>query len=249
MTDIPLEAMIEREPITIICSAKGWVRAMKGHVELASADAARFKEGDGPAFAFHAQTTDKIVIAADNGRFYTLGADKLPGGRGFGEPIRLMVDMDSGSDIVALFPYTTGRLLLAAGDGRGFVVQTVDILAETRKGRQVVTPRAGGKLVLVRAVPAEADHVAVIGDNRKLLVFPLAQIPEMTRGQGVAFQKYKDGGLADALPFRLADGLSWTMGGKGDRTRLESDLSTWLGDRAQAGRLPPQGFPRDNRFG
>ncbi|MCA3255776.1 MAG: DNA topoisomerase IV subunit A [Alphaproteobacteria bacterium] len=249
VVDIPLEAMIEREPITVICSAKGWVRAMKGHVDLADAETAKFKEGDGPAFAFHAQTTDKITLAADNGRFYTIGADKLPGGRGFGEPIRLMIDMDAGAEITALFVHQPGKLLLVASDGRGFVADGGELLAETKKGRQVVTPRPGAKLRVVRRIAEDADSVAAVGENRKLLVFPLSQLPEMTRGQGVALQKYKDGGLSDAMTFKLADGLSWQMGGKGDRTRLETDLTPWQGDRAQAGRLPPNGFPRDNRFG
>ena len=247
--DIPLEAMIEREPITVIASAKGWIRAMKGHVELASAEAAKFKEGDGPAFAFHAQTTDKIVVAADNGRFYTLAADRLPGGRGFGEPIRLMVDMESTAEIVALFAHQqAAKLLLAASDGKGFIVAAADTVAETKKGRQVMAPRPGAKLKVVRAIPAASDHVAAVGDNRKLLIFPIAQVVEMSRGQGVTLQKYKDGGLSDVIAFRLADGLSWQMGGKGDRMRTESVLTDWLGDRAQAGRLPPNGFPRDNRF-
>ncbi|MFC3711794.1 DNA topoisomerase IV subunit A [Sphingoaurantiacus capsulatus] len=247
--DIPLEAMIEREPITVIASAKGWIRAMKGHVELASAEAVKFKEGDGPAFAFHAQTTDKIVVAADNGRFYTLGADRLPGGRGFGEPIRLMVDMEANAEIVALFTYApTAKLLLAANDGKGFVVAAPDVLAETKKGRQVMTPRTGAKLKIVHPIAPDADHIAVVGDNRKLLIFPLNQVVEMSRGQGVTIQKYKDGGLSDVMAFRLADGLSWQMGGKGDRVRTESVLTDWMGDRSQAGRLPPNGFPRDNRF-
>ena len=247
--DIPLEAMVEREPITVIASAKGWIRAMKGHVELASADAMRFKEGDGPAYAFHAQTTDKIVVLAADGRAYTLAADRLPGGRGFGEPIRLMIDLDGGNDIVALFAASASeKLLLVAGDGRGFVAKSADLVAETRKGRQVMTPRAGAKLKVARPLPASADHVAAIGDNRKLLVFPLSQLPEMARGQGVTLQRYKDGGLSDVLPFKLADGLSWAMGGDSGRVRSESDLTAWLGDRAQAGRMPPNGFPKDNRF-
>lgn len=247
--DIPLEAMIEREPITVIASAKGWIRAMKGHVDLASAEAAKFKEGDGPAFAFHAQTTDKIMVAVDNGRFYTLGADRLPGGRGFGEPIRLMVDMEASAEIVALFVHApTAKLLLAASDGKGFVVPAADVLAETKKGRQVMVPRAAAKLRVVRPLPIDADHIAAVGENRKLLIFPIAQVVEMSRGQGVTLQKYKDGGLSDAIAFRLADGLSWQMGGKGDRMRTETALTEWLGDRAQAGRLPPNGFPRDNRF-
>ena len=160
-----------------------------------------------------------------------------------------MVDMEAQAEIVALYPYRPdAKLLLAASDGRGFVVLAADTLAETRKGRQIATPRPGAKLKLVRPLPATADHLATVGDNRKLLVFPLSQIPEMSRGQGVALQKFKDGGLSDVLPFRLADGLSWAMGGGSGRTRTEADLTSWLGDRAQAGRLPPQGFPRDNRF-
>ncbi len=247
--DIPLEAMVEREPITVIASAKGWIRAMKGHVELASAETLKFKEGDGAAYAFHAQTTDKIVVMAADGRAYTLAADKLPGGRGFGEPIRLMIDLDGGNDIVALFAASSAeKLLLAASDGKGFVVKAADLVAETRKGRQVMTPRAGAKVKVVRPIPAGADHVAAIGDNRKMVVFSLSQLPEMARGQGVTIQRYKDGGLSDALPFRLADGLSWAMGGDSGRTRSETDLTLWLGDRAAAGRLPPTGFPRHNRF-
>lgn len=248
LVDIPLEAMIEREPITVIASAKGWIRAMKGHIDLTSAEAVKFKEGDGPAYAFHAQTTDKIVVASESGRFYTIGADRLPGGRGFGEPIKLMVDLEG--EIVSLFPHAPGtKLLLAASDGRGFVIAAEDVLAETRKGRQVMTPKAGAKLKVVRPIAPGADHVAVVGDNRKLVVFPLSELPEMSRGQGVALQKYKDGGLSDVTSFRLADGLSWTMGGKGTRTRTETDLTAWLGARGQSGRLPPNGFPRDNRFG
>ncbi|MBV8971241.1 MAG: DNA topoisomerase IV subunit A [Sphingomonadaceae bacterium] len=249
VTAIPLEAMIDREPLTIILSAKGWVRALKGHADLAAGEALRFKEGDGPAFAFHAQTTDRIVVAAANGRFYTLAADRLPGGRGFGEPIRLMIDLDGATPIVAVFVHAAdSRLLLAAGDGRGFVVAGDDLLAETRKGRQVMTPRAGAALKLIRPLKPDNDHLAVIGDNRKLLIFPLADVPVMARGQGVALQKYRDGGLADALPFRRADGLSWAMGGSAGRVRTESDLGPWVGPRGGSGRLPPQGFPRDNRF-
>ena len=241
--------MVEREPITVIASAKGWIRAMKGHADLASVATMPFKEGDGPAFQFHAQTTDKVVLLAADGRAYTLAADKLPGGRGFGEPIRLMVDLEAGNDIVALFAAASAeKLLLAASDGKGFVVKSADLVAETRKGRQVMTPRAGARLKVVRPVPAGADHVAAIGDNRKMAVFPLDQLPEMARGQGVTLQRYKDGGLSDALPFRLVGGLSWPMGGDSGRTRSETDLTQWLGDRAAAGRMPPTGFPRDNRF-
>ena len=249
LREIPLEAMIEREPITVICSAKGWVRAMKGHIDLGSAEAIKFKEGDGPGFAFHAQTTDKLLVAADNGRFYTLAADKLPGGRGFGEPVRLMVDIPADSQLLSLMVFVSGaKYLLAANDGRGFLVTSDELLAETRKGRQVMNTKADAKLRVVRRVAEDADHVAVIGENRKLLIFPLNQLPDMARGQGVALQKYRDGGMSDALAFRLADGLSWTMGGSGTRTRTETALEDWIGLRAAAGRLPPTGFPRSNKF-
>ncbi len=247
--DIPLEAMIEREPITVILSQRGWIRAMKGHIDLASSDALKFKEGDGPGFAFHAQTTDKLLLAAETGRFYTLGADKLPGGRGFGEPVRLMIDLDSDAAIVDLFPVSrSARVLLAASDGRGFIAQAAELVAETRKGKTVMTPRPGAKLHCVRALAADADYVAVIGDNRKLLVFPLTEITEMARGQGGQLQRYRDGGLSDVKGFVFANGLSWAMGGESGRTRTEGDLTPWRAARGAAGRLPPTGFPRDNRF-
>ena len=248
--DIPLEAMIDREPITVIMSQRGWVRAMKGHAALDAADALKFKEGDGPAFAFHAQTTDKILLAAADGRFLTLGADKLPGGRGFGEPVRLLVDLAEGIEIVSLFPARGDeRLLLVASDGKGFVARASELVAETRKGKQVVNVRAGARLAVVRPIAAGDDYVAVVGDNRKLVVFPLAELPEMTRGQGVTLQKYRDGGLSDAISFVLANGLSWAMGGDSGRTRTESDLTMWRAARGAAGRMPPTGFPRNNRFG
>ena len=248
--EIPLEAMIEREPITVILSQRGWIRAMRGHSELASAEALKFKEGDGPAHAFHAQTTDKLLLLLDNGRFYTLGGDKLPGGRGFGEPVGLMVDLDQGAEIITLLPVRAdGRLLLASSDGRGFVAKMSEVVAETRKGRQVVNLKTGAKLKIARLVPAGADYVAAIGDNRKLVVFPLGELPEMTKGQGVALQRYRDGGLSDAIAFRFVDGLSWTMGGETGRTRTEADLTPWRVTRGAAGRMPPTGFPRNNRFG
>jgi topoisomerase-4 subunit A len=247
--EIPLEAMIEREPITVILSQRGWVRAMKGHIDLGSADALKFKEGDGPAFAFHAQTTDKLLLAAENGRFYTLAADRLPGGRGFGEPVGLMVDLEADAGLVALLPVGTGRkLLIATADGRGFVVNAGEVVAETRKGRQVVNLRPGAKLRIVRPIDAQDDYVAVIGDNRKLVVFPVDELPEMTRGQGVQLQRYRDGGLSDAMTFDFASGLSWAMGGDTGRVRTEADLTPWRVARGAAGRMPPVGFPRDNRF-
>ena len=247
--EIPLEAMIEREPITVILSQRGWIRAMKGHVEDVSGDALKFKEGDALLFTAYAQTTDKILIAADNGRFYTLAGDKLPGGRGFGEPVRLMIDLDGDRQIVGMIPASaTERLLVAASDGRGFVVKTEDVIAETRKGKQVVTPRPGAQLKVMKPIAAQDDFVAAIGDNRKLLVFPLSEVAELARGQGVQLQRYRDGGLSDAVTFVHANGLSWAMGGESGRTRTETDLAPWRAARGAAGRMPPNGFPRDNRF-
>lgn len=247
--EIPLEAMIEREPITVILSQRGWIRAMKGQVDLASSEALKFKEGDGPFLAFHAHTTDKLLLAADNGRFYTLAADKLPGGRGFGEPVRLMIDLEGERQIIALQRAAASpSLLLAASDGRGFVVKAEDVMAETRKGKQVMTPRAGAQLKLVRGIGGEDDAVAAIGDNRKMLVFPLSEVAELARGQGVQLQRYRDGGLSDVVTFKMADGLSWAMGGESGRTRTETDLAPWRAARGAAGRMPPTGFPRDNRF-
>lgn len=245
-----IEDMMDKEPLTIITSAKGWVRALKGHADLAAGDAVKFKEGDGPGFAFHAHTTDKIIVAASDGRFYTLGADKLPGGRGFGEPLRLMIDLGEGVEIITMMVWRPEtKLLVAATDGRGFIVESADILAETRKGRQVLNPKDKAKLAIVRVLAPDEDMIAVIGENRKLLVFGRDELPVMARGQGVALQKYKDGGLSDARGFVMAEGLSWAMGGTTARTRTESDLSFWKGARGSAGRLPPTGFPRDNRFG
>ena len=244
--DIPLEAMIEREPLTILVSERGWVRAMRGHADLSSLGAQKFKEGDAFAQAFHASTTDKILIAADDGRFFTIGADKLPGGRGFGEPVRAMIDVEADAGICTMFAASAApRTLLAATDGRGFMVDTNALVAETRKGRQIMTFRPGAKLAAAVPVPSGADHVAVLGDNRRLLVFPLDQLPLMARGKGVIMQKYRDKGLADVTVVELAEGLSWPMGGDSGRTRSETDLTPWLGDRAAAGRLPPNGFPRE----
>jgi len=248
--EIPLEAMIEREPISVILSQRGWVRAMKGHIDLASAEALKFKEGDGPAFAFHAQTTDKLLLIAATGRVYTLAADKLPGGRGFGEPVRLMIDLEGEAGITNLFPYKPDqKILFAASDGKGFIAKTEDAIGETRKGRQVVNVRAGATLRIARPIPAEDDYVAAIGDNRKLVVFPLSEVPELARGQGAQLQRYRDGGLSDATTFRFEEGLSWPMGGESGRYRTETDLTQWRAARGAAGRMPPTGFPRDNRFG
>ena len=255
--EISLEAFVEREPVTVIMSKRGWIKAMKGHADLSARADFKFKEGDGPAFAFHAQTTDKILVATANGRFYTLGADKLPGARGFGEPLGTMVDIEAGNDIVAVLPATpNGRMLLAASTGKGFIAKMSEVIAETRKGRGVVTLKPGAKLQVVRLAPPEPvnedalkdEYVAVVGDNRKLVAFPLSELPEMAKGQGVTLQRYKDGGLADAICFKLSEGLSWAMGGDSGRTRTENDMSLWRVARGAAGRLPPQGFPRNNRF-
>jgi len=245
--EFSMDAMIEKEPVTVILSQRGWIRAAKGHLPLDQDW--KFKEGDGPAFAVHAQTTDKLLLASDDGRFFTIGADKLPGARGFGEPIRNTLDIDASAQIVALIVHKPGtKLLLASSGGRGFAAVTDELLAETRKGRQVVNLRDGHKLAVARPIAPEHDHVAVVGENRKLVVFHLQELPVMARGQGVTLQRYRDGGLADATTLTLEEGLSWQMGGESGRVRTEKDIRMWKVARGAAGRLPPQGFPRDNRF-
>ena len=247
--EIDWSAMIEKEPITVILSQRGWIRAMKGHVALDDAETLKFREGDELAKIFHAQTTDKLALFADNGRVYTLAGDKLPGGRGFGEPVRLQIDLEPEREIVNLFVIAPStKLLLASSDGRGFVATGEATLAETRKGKQLVNLRTGAKLAVVRRIPESADAIAVVGENRKLLVFPLSDLPELARGQGVMLQRYRDGGLSDAVAFQLADGLSWSLGGESGRTRTETDLTPWRAARGAAGRMPPIGFPRSNRF-
>ena len=242
-----MDAMIEKEPVTVILSKKGWVRGAKGHLPLDQEF--KYKDGDGPAFVLHAQTTDKLLLATDTGRFFTLGCDRLPGARGFGEPVRNTLDIDASAQIIAAVVHAPGqRLLLAASTGKGFAAVTDELLAETRKGRQVVNVKGDVRLNVVRPIAPEHDHVAAVGDNRKLVVFNLEELPQMSRGQGVKLQNYRDGGLSDATTFTLADGLSWTMGGKGNRTRTEQEMWQWKVARGGAGRLPPQGFPRDNRF-
>ena len=247
--EIPLEAMIEREPVTVILSKRGWIRAMRGHVDASNAEALKFKEGDGLAFPLlHAHTTDKLLLASSDGRFYTLAADKLPGGRGFGEPVKLMVDIEGEGNVVALLRAAgADKLLVASSDGRGFVTSASGAVAETRKGKQVVNLRAGATLKVVRPLRPEDDFVAAIGDNRKLVVFSREELPEMGRGQGVQLQRYRDGGLSDAKGFNKEAGLSWPMGGEGNRVRTEN-MDPWRTARGAAGRMPPTGFPRDNRF-
>ena len=240
--DVPVEAMIEKEPITIICSDKGWIKAAKGHLENTAE--VKYKDGDRGKFAIHAETTDKLLLFATNGRFYTIPCDRLPGGRGFGEPVRLMIDLGNEHDIVYLTLFNPDeKMLIASSAGRGFIVKSDDVMAQTKGGKQVLNVK--GEDEATACCKVEGDHVAVIGDNRKLLLFPLEELPEMTRGRGVFLQRYKDGGLADVKTFTFAGGLSWKTG---DRTRTETDLLAWQGKRSQAGRLPPKGFAKANRF-
>jgi topoisomerase-4 subunit A len=247
--DIDWSAMIEKEPITVILSQRGWIRAMKGHLALEQVAELKWREGDEPFIHFHAQTTDRLALFASNGRVYTLAGDKLPSARGFGEPVRLFIDLDAEVDIVQLLiARPEMKLLIASSDGRGFVSSGEATLAETRKGKQLVNVRPGATVAVVRAIPEEADAVAVVGENRKMVVFPLSELPELARGQGVMLQRYRDGGLSDALAFRLEDGLSWVLGGESGRVRTETDLSSWRAARGAAGRMPPIGFPRSNRF-
>jgi topoisomerase-4 subunit A len=241
--------MIEKEPITVILSQRGWIRSMRGHVALSEIADLKWREGDGPHIHFHAQTTDRLLVAADNGRVYTLGGDKLPGGRGFGEPIRLTIDLEAESEIIAMFVVKPEhKLLVASSDGRGFVTTGEATLAETRKGKQLMNLRPKAKVAVVKAVAGNADSVAVIGENRKMLVFKLDELPELGRGSGVQLQRYRDGGLSDAMAFALADGISWPLGGESGRVRSETDLTPWRAIRGASGRIAPNGFPRSNRF-
>ncbi|MGO4672024.1 DNA topoisomerase IV subunit A [Bosea sp. 2YAB26] len=246
-TDIDLtQAMVEREPITVVVSKKGWIRALKGHVQDLST--LSFKGDDALQLGFHTETTAKLLVLASNGKVFTLEASKLPGGRGFGDPIRLMIELEETADIVSAFPYRPGlKLLMVTTDGRGFVAPSDDVVANTRKGRQVLNVTEPVKALL--AVPAEGDHVAIIGENRKLLCFPLSEVAEMGRGKGVRLQRYKDGGVSDAKTFKLAEGLTWLDTSNRTWTVGAAELIEWLGHRAESGRLPPKGFPKNNKFG
>jgi topoisomerase-4 subunit A len=238
------EAMIEKEPVTVVLSEKGWIRAVRGH--QTALDGLQFKEGDRLKRAVLAQTTDTLLLFATNGRFYSLAADKLPGGRGHGEPLRLMLDLEETADAVELMVHIPGRkLLVASSSGHGFLVAEDDVVAMTRKGKQVLNVSADTEGVA--CAPADGDSVAVIGENRKLLLFPLKELPEMPRGKGVRLQRYKQGGLADAKVFTKKDGLTWVDAA--GRTWTIDELRDWWGTRAQAGRLPPKGFPKSNSFG
>jgi topoisomerase IV subunit A len=250
MADIDLTAaMVEREPITVVLSQKGWIRALKGHVtDLTSL---QFKGDDGLKLWFHTETTARLLMLVTNGKVFTLDASRLPGGRGFGDPVRLMADIDEGAEIVTLFPHQPGQklLMVATGDNdvRGFLAPADELLATTKKGRNVLN--VDGAWTAVLAAPAAGDTVAIVGENRKLLVFPLADVPEMARGKGVRLQRYKDGTMADAKVFTLADGLTWQSSDGRTYTVARPELDEWIGKRAEAGKLPPKGFPKGNRFG
>jgi topoisomerase-4 subunit A len=240
--DITAMIAVEREPITVILSDKGWIRAIKGHI--ADAEAQKFKEGDKLRCFLHADTTDRITVFATDGRIFSIRAGELPRGRGDGQPIRTLIEMENQDDVIAFFVWRdTGRYLVAGTSGRGFLVRAADLVAEKRNGKQVLNLREGERAMLCLA--ADGDHVAVVGENRKLLVFPLDQLPELGRGAGVALQKYQQGGLSDARVIRLKDGISWPAG---SRTRTETDLREWLGERGGTGRPPPNGFPRSGKF-
>jgi topoisomerase IV subunit A len=239
------QAMIEKEPVTVVISEKGWIRALKGH--MADTSGLQFKEGDALKVAFPAQTTDKVLIVTTGGKVFTLGADKLPGGRGHGEPLRIMVDMENDQAVLTAFVHDASRkVVIASQAGNGFVVSETEMVANTRKGKQVMNVGMPDEAKLV--VPVRGDHVAVVGENRKMLVFPLAQLPEMSRGKGVRLQRYKDGGISDLRCFALADGLSWDDSAGRNFVRTRDELAEWLADRATAGRTVPKGFPRSGKF-
>ncbi|KQY19607.1 DNA topoisomerase IV subunit A [Rhizobium sp. Root482] len=239
------QAMIEKEPITVVISEKGWIRALKGHI--ADVSALPFKEGDSLKLSFPASTTDRILIVTTGGKAYTLGGDKLPGGRGHGEPLRIMVDMENDQDVLTAFVHDAGRkLIISSAAGNGFVVQETEMVANTRKGKQIMNVGMPDEAKLV--IPVKGDHVAIVGENRKLLVFPLAQLPEMTRGKGVRLQRYKDGGVSDIRCFAIADGLTWSDSAGRSFIKSSDELIEWLGDRASAGRVVPKGFPRSGKF-
>jgi len=245
VAEVPLEAMVEREPITVICSDKGWIRAVKGHIEVG--DDIKYKEGDRARFWLHAETTDKLVFFATNGRFYTLTCDKLPRGRGHGEPLRLLTGLGNDEDVIQLLVHQPGRkLVVASSDGRGFIVPEDQVIAQTRTGKVVLNVSGANEAKALSIISEGVDSIACIGENRKLIIFDLSELPEMGRGRGVVLQRYKDGGLSDIRVFKHADGLTWAAGI--GRTRTEMDLLAWQGKRAQAGRLPPKGFAATNRF-
>ncbi len=241
--EIHAEALVEREPVTVILSEKGWIRAMKGHLDAGAEQ--KFKEGDRLAFLRHCESTDRLALLASNGRVYTLKVADLPRGRGDGQAIRLLVELGNEDAVVALLlPDPAARYLIVGNTARGFVIPGAELASERRAGKLVLALRPGEELAA--CVKAAGDHVAIIGRNRKLLIFPLAEVPELPKGAGVSLQRYKDGGLADVKVFALAQGLSWSI--NSEKTRTETRLTEWMGGRGQAGRLPPNGFPKSGRF-
>jgi topoisomerase-4 subunit A len=239
-----VEDFVEREPVTVVLSDKGWIRAAKGHLDEKAAGELKYKEGDQAKFAVHAQSTDKILVFGTNGRFYTLPCDRLPGARGHGEPLRLMIELGNEQDIVQLEVLKGGRKFLVASDaGRGFVVPEDEVVAQTKNGKQVLNLADKEKAVAFSVVPDGADSIAALSEGRKLLIFPIEQVPEMGRGRGVLLQKSKADQLSDAQAIRLADGLPWA-----NRLIPAAELKFWRGERAQAGRMPEKGWPRAKRF-
>ena len=244
IVDVPIEALVEKEPITVVLSTKGWIRALKGHRDDVSD--LKFKDGDNWDFALQTTTVDKVICFGSDGRFYTIPGDRLPLGRGFGEPLRLIVDLPNDATVVSMkIWYKEGRLLVASSAGRGFVVPEEHVVAQTKNGKQVLNLSKGEKAVVCHEMDADDNYLAAVGHNRKVILFPLHEVPEMTRGRGVILQRYKDGGLSDAKTFALGEGLTWMTGAK---ERTETDIRAWLGKRAQAGRIAPRGFSKTNTF-
>lgn len=240
---ISIEAFVEKEPITIFCSEKGWIKALKGHTDDFSG--MKYKEGDKERFILKGYTTDKLLVFASDGKCFTLQCSNLSGGKGHGEPLNLLVDMEQGAEELAVFVYHEDqKFLVASNSGKGFVVEARDLVAQTRNGKQVLNLAEGTKAQL--CTPADGDYVATIGENRKMLIFKTDEIPVMRRGQGMILQRYKHGGLSDARAFNLAEGLTWKAGK--NRTRTETNLTAWINKRGGSGRLPPPGFPRNNKF-
>ena len=240
--EVPLEALIEKEPITVILSQKGWIRSLKGHVSLT--DEFKFKDDDALQIALHAQTTDKLVIMDSSGKFFNVAANEIPSGRGFGQPLRLMIDVANNDEVVSMFVFEPkASYLIASKRGYGFIIDENHIIAQTRNGRKIMNVSEGDAAMFCLKVTG--DMVAIVGDNRKLLVFKSEEIPTLARGRGVGLQKYKDGGLSDIQFFNEADGFSFNRSGG---VSTEKELLTWLGHRAQVGKLVPFGFPKNNKF-
>jgi topoisomerase-4 subunit A len=241
--EVPIEAFIEKEPITVVCSKMGWVRSMTGHIDLERE--LKFKDGDGPNIIFHAETTDRLLVFGSNGRFYTISASNLPGGRGTGEPLRLMVDLPNDSEIINIYIFNPeSKLIVASTAGDGFVVPMDEVLAQTRNGKQILNVKGTVKAAVSKIVVG--DYVATVGENKKVLIFPLEELPEMQRGKGVRLQKYKDGGLSDVTTFSFETGLTWLD--PAGRTRTITELDEWVYKRASAGKWAPRGFPKNNKF-